>query len=890
MKLLQSIFCFLISGTLLIAQNVSETPKNLQQGKELLSPKSIEKVKLELSQYEKLKSENKLDPSVRYVVTFPEGPADVSSQRTLPSTQIFSSALGELTSPPCSYVPTDDFLIPFGGNVHFDDSPPNGAFEVSIPFEFCFYGQTYTSFFINNNGNITFDEQFNTFTAQSFPAPGIPPMIAPFWGDVDTGSNTNPLGQVRYNVYADYAIISWDTVAVYDEIASLRNTFQVIISNGQSSAIPVGNNIAFLYGDMQWTTGNASGGSNGFGGTPATVGVNRGNGVDYIQLGLFDAPGTNYDGPFGNVDQVSFLDYSVYFFNTCLDPGAGNNISPLSIGAPICDTINLCAGSTYNIDFSFIPVESNQTVSAELLTPDLEGLTITSITTGAQSDVLGTFTGNTNNLGFNVITFRATDNGTPAASYTIDLIIRVSESQLTATISGDDEICEGESTILSIVESNFVDYLWYPGGQTTPSISVSQPGDYSVTVFTDQSCGVSQTFSLQELPLPEPVIEGVTGLCGGGTGEIYTTEMYTSYLWNNSSVNDTITITPGTYTVTVTDSSGCSKLSAPYVVEALTQLFPVIVGDNHTCFDELNTISCSQNFATYTWSNGSTSPFIEENEGSFTVTVSDTFGCSGTSAPFVITNSNPASDISGIVPYCKNDSILVTGDGNYASYIWYNENGEIISETNETYTTGDSIFLVVVDDFGCRDSVGFSVPSTLPPVASFTSDPLYQTVLLPATVKYWDTSTITGTDSLDAWLWTFNPNTPGVEDFVVFEQHPLINFPDTGYRVITLVVTSEIGCKDTVSSWVYIIDKPFVPNVFSPGGDGYNDYFKVPFIDNYPDNLVLIYNRWGKKVFEGSNYKGDWDGDSLPSGTYYYVVSAPTLDKPLKGTVTLIRN
>jgi gliding motility-associated-like protein len=79
-----------------------------------------------------------------------------------------------------------------------------------------------------------------------------------------------------------------------------------------------------------------------------------------------------------------------------------------------------------------------------------------------------------------------------------------------------------------------------------------------------------------------------------------------------------------------------------------------------------------------------------------------------------------------------------------------------------------------------------------------------------------------------------------------------------------------------------------VPNAFSPNGDGKNDLFKIPFITNLKENNVVVFNRWGKKVFEADNYANTWDGENLPSGTYFYVVSAPNF-KAMQGTVSIFR-
>ncbi len=373
------------------------------------------KVLISAEVYRNLKGQGKLNPEANYVISHPVKSGVLSPAKAKNS----ASRSDTLTSPSCGYVSTIGFQDPWGGDVYFDDSPPAGEFSVPIPFDFCFYGTTYNSFIINNNGNITFDASYTTFTSNAFPNATIPAMIAPFWGDVDTGSPANPLGQVRYDVYSDYAVVSWDSVAVFNQQANLRNSFQLIISNGTSPVLPAGTNIAFIYGEMQWTTGEASGGSNGFGGTPATVGVNRGDGVDYIQLGRFDAEGTNYDGPFGENDQVSFLDEKVFFFNSCIQSGIQANFAPIAIGAPICDTITVCVGSDYSLDFSFIPVEPGQSVSAELITSAVLGLSVLPITPSTQCNVVGTFTGSQSNLGYQTVTFTATDDGIPAYNQAI---------------------------------------------------------------------------------------------------------------------------------------------------------------------------------------------------------------------------------------------------------------------------------------------------------------------------------------------------------------------------------------------------------------------------------------------------------------------------------------
>ena len=192
---------------------------------------------------------------------------------------------------------------------------------IALPFNFCMYGVQYNQFYLNINGNVTFDQAYGTFSAVGFPSASYV-MIAPFWGDVDLGGT----GTIYYKVTADAVYVNWEQVGYYNSHTDKVNTFQLVFSDGNDAFIPGNDNVAFCYHDMQWTTGDASQGVNGFGGVAATVGVNAGNGTDFIQLGRFDQPGNLYDGPAGNNDGVDWLDNQSLSFNVCTATG---NVPPV---------------------------------------------------------------------------------------------------------------------------------------------------------------------------------------------------------------------------------------------------------------------------------------------------------------------------------------------------------------------------------------------------------------------------------------------------------------------------------------------------------------------------------------------------------------------------------
>lgn len=183
----------------------------------------------------------------------------------------------------------------------------------TLPFTFCFYGTNHNTFYLNNNGNVSFSQGYGVYSATGFPIAGYD-MLAPFWADVVTWEN---LGNVYMKIEPTRVIVIWDYCGYYYTNGDKRNTFELIFTDGNDPLIGTANNVAFSFGDMQWTTGDASSGVNGFGGVPATVGVNKGDGVKYALVGRFDHEGTDFDGAGGGADGVSYLDGRDYFFDAC---------------------------------------------------------------------------------------------------------------------------------------------------------------------------------------------------------------------------------------------------------------------------------------------------------------------------------------------------------------------------------------------------------------------------------------------------------------------------------------------------------------------------------------------------------------------------------------------
>ena len=106
----------------------------------------------------------------------------------------------------------------------------------------------------------------------------------------------------------------------------------------------------------------------------------------------------------------------------------------------------------------------------------------------------------------------------------------------------------------------------------------------------------------------------------------------------------------------------------------------------------------------------------------------------------------------------------------------------------------------------------------------------------------------------------------------------------------------------TVTITVNLADCSFIPNIFTPNGDGVNDYLTVPCLDSgrYPNNSLTIYNQWGDRVFFAEPYSNDMSviwrglrdnepGKELPDGVYYYIFIPSPNDAPIKGFVEIFR-
>lgn len=206
---------------------------------------------------------------------------------------------------------------------------------------------------------------------------------------------------------------------------------------------------------------------------------------------------------------------------------------------------------------------------------------------------------------------------------------------------------------------------------------------------------------------------------------------------------------------------------------------------------------------------------------------------------------------------------------------------------NNNYYINSSIFVSVSDACGQFDNDTVNVIFSKKPIADFYTSPNQIQVLL-TDVNFSNTSSYDS--NLFSWFFS-NCNYSSNQKNIQY------TFLDTGKYQITLLVSNQFNCKDSITKEI-IVNEPnnvFVPNSFTPNNDGLNDTFK-PIVPYYKTATLQIFNRWGDLILNTNNIEQGWDGKikgaNAPNDVYVYKLFVEFLDgkaQKLDGHITLAR-
>ena len=429
-----------------------------------------------------------------------------------------------------------------------------------------------------------------------------------------------------------------------------------------------------------------------------------------------------------------------------------------------------------------------------------------------------------------------------------------------------------------------------------------------------QTCSNWDSVTVTVYPQIVPLAGNDITLCGGANGLIgsYTKAGY-AYSWSPATgltgantaqptVNDTNTTSaPVVYTYIVTGSQGgCTGKDT-----VLVTILPAPIADagppHSLCPDETIPMG-SPSVAGYTYSWLPTSGLSATNisnpnitltpPGTYTYTLTaGGTGCSDTATVAITVKPLPVSNAGSDISICSGSSgslgaPFTTG----YSYSWNPPSGlnnstasdPSVSLLNTASTDIVSDFIVTSTLAGCKSADTVQVLTHATPVSAIHADPDTICLNKVATVTYGG-ATLNTPDYTWQWSGANVESGSGPGPYT-------ISWGDLGSKTISLVV-SDYGCASTPASVTLITrDCTIEPsNILTPDGDGQNDYFHIVNMDVNPHSRLLIFNRWGKKIYETDFYKNDWDGGPhIHAGVYFYVLTL-TDGTEQRGTVTVMK-
>lgn len=339
------------------------------------------------------------------------------------------------------------------------------------------------------------------------------------------------------------------------------------------------------------------------------------------------------------------------------------------------------------------------------------------------------------------------------------------------------------------------------------------------------------------------------------------------------------------------NSIQCRIYSQPFTFTIYQN--PVTTADNNGPICEGGAATFNASGGTqYQWtgpngftSNGSTftiNNILLSHAGKYYVTVTNQNNCSHADSTIIVVNPKPSTTINlTTATICEGDSIQLIANGGL-SFQWIPPRGLSAAniynpKASPSNTTAYSV--VAFNQAGCRDTAKATVTVIPKPVANAGPDKIIfkgETVQLSGSVN--------GSGN---YTWS-----PATDINNIHALQPLVNpVVNTNY-ILTFDPGSGCGTSsDTMSVKVY--NGIYVPNAFSPNGDGINDTWNIAGLGACPAFEVSVYSRWGQLVFHTQNSIAGWNGTykgiSMPEGVYTYYIKTCTGSGVIKGTVLLIR-
>jgi gliding motility-associated-like protein len=448
-----------------------------------------------------------------------------------------------------------------------------------------------------------------------------------------------------------------------------------------------------------------------------------------------------------------------------------------------------------------------------------------------------------------------------------------------------------------------------------PTNFYSTDGTYNVQLIVSTASGCSDTV-VQAIDIyPMPVADFTFVNACYGTSIAFTDNSsvingtLSNWDWTFGNGNTSIVQNPselyaseGVYSVQLiaTTSDGCadtiSKSIEVWPIPVVNFTPTDVCLNTPTQFNDLTNVSNTFTTNTivqwsWTFGDGGTSnnqnpiyTYINDGVYQAQLTVISNNGCINDTILDVTVNPLPqvsfgADTLSGCSPVVVNfgDSTIINAPGILTSWYWDFGNGLTssaqfpmgIQYENPSHSTVKTfgVSLTVTSDKGCviKDSISNMISVYPIPLAHFT--------ISPEITDIYDREITFTDESIFASVWSWNLGDGTYSTLA----NPIHEYPDSGNYLVTLFIENIYGCKDTTDKLVRINPTYaiYIPNVFTPDGDGINDFFYATGF-GIKEIQMLIYDRWGTLIYEGYQLDSKWDGvykgDLVQQDTYVYKI------------------
>ncbi len=508
-----------------------------------------------------------------------------------------------------------------------------------------------------------------------------------------------------------------------------------------------------------------------------------------------------------------------------------------------------------------------------------------------------TFTQNISSLSPGAYTATVSDanNCTATSSITITEppALTISSAGLPATCNG---LNNGQGIVIPAGGTPTYTYQWLPSGGTSASTSPLGPGTYTAIASDANGCTITVSVIITEPPPLITIASGGTTICSGQTTTISATATGGTagyaYTWTGIGAGATQNVSPTTnttYSVIATDSYGCVGAAATVSVNvtSLTLANLTVSPPAAMCIGNSATVASnvfgSTGPVTINWSGGLGSgngPFTVSptTNTTYTVTVMDACGNTVTSTVSVTVHPLPVIALSPqSIANCEQASLTyVDNSTTNAGCIYYWSFGDgntssAVSPSNTYSASGTYIVNVTVTSpFGCVNTATTTSTVVVYPgtTAHFTSEGMDGTMMSPI-YQFYDQSTNAATR-----VWNFGDGTGAT---VLNPQH---TYASKGIYIVSLITTTINGCTDSTAMQIEVLPifTLYIPNAFTPDGNGNNDYFMPKGVEINEFNM-MIFDRWGELIFSSDDITKGWDGRAnngdkiAEQGVYVYKIA-----------------